>query len=373
MKKLLKTLFMAFAAMSLAGCSLQDLMFWKKSSEPEQQQKEEKPAEEQKPSEGGEEKPSEGGEEEALPVLQSISISGQFKTEYLVGEEFDKSGIVVTANYDKGGSKDVSSEASFSGFDSSVAGPCIVTVSFGGKSAEISLTISESAPEQAEFPVKDVIAFFDEAGLDVVVTSYSSANLEVEYEVDDSYPGYFDVYVTGSSHEEMVAYKDALILDGWVVVGEEDGDFRLQFGETNAFVDLIDCTDYLWISFFVKEESVIRTAEEVAGDINAVFNPLVGGDILDWYEDYGCYIGGLNFGAAEATTDEEHITELQNAAGTVYYYLPEYLELVAAEYEESDDDFYVGLQCAYVGVDIYAYINGSGNVIAQVQVYDLSI
>lgn len=249
MKKLWKSLFVAFAAVSLAGCSLQDLMFWKKSSEPEQQQKEEEKKEEQKPS----------GGEEAAPVLQSISVSGSFKTEYLVGEEFDKSGIIVTANYDKGGSKDVSAEASFSGFDSSVAGPCIVTVSFGGKSAEISLTISEPEKEQAVFPAKDVIAFFEEAGLDVVITSYSSSNIDVEYEIDDSFEGYFDVYVTGSSHEEMEAYKDACIADGWAVIGENEGDFRLQFGETNACVDLVDFVDYICVSFFIKSSTPVES------------------------------------------------------------------------------------------------------------------
>jgi len=349
---------MAFAAMSLAGCSLQDLMFWKKSSEPEQQQKEEKPAEEQKPSEGGEEKPSEGGEEEALPVLQSISISGQFKTEYLVGEEFDKSGIVVTANYDKGGSKDVSSEASFSGFDSSVAGPCIVTVSFGGKSAEISLTISESAPEQAEFPVKDVIAFFDEAGLDVVVSSYSSANLEIEYEVDDSFAGYFDVYVTGSSHEEMVAYKDALILDGWAVIGESEGDFRLQFGETNACVDLVDFTDYICISFFVKAEVATgMSPEEAVEDIASWF----GGSVSEVSEGVFATYGAFSAAAYSVEDMKGYVSSL---------FVPEEFELASDWAEENGAEGCVYVNAVLTVLEIYVYgetlyVDGDGYIVDE--------
>lgn len=81
----------------------------------------------------------------ADPVLMSIAVSGEYKTEYLVGEEFDSTGIIVMASYDKGEDKDVSSEASFSGFDSSIAGPCIVTASYQEKTAEINLVINEPA------------------------------------------------------------------------------------------------------------------------------------------------------------------------------------------------------------------------------------
>lgn len=74
-------------------------------------------------------------------VLESIAISGEFKTEYEVGEEFDASGIIVTASYEDESSKDVTSETTFSGFDSSVAGPCVVTASYEDKTASIDLTI----------------------------------------------------------------------------------------------------------------------------------------------------------------------------------------------------------------------------------------
>ena len=81
------------------------------------------------------------------PVLQSITISGTYKTEYLVGETFDNTGIVVTANYDDGSSEDVTASATFSGFSSVEAGSCVISVSYGGKTTQINLIIVEPTPE----------------------------------------------------------------------------------------------------------------------------------------------------------------------------------------------------------------------------------
>ena len=118
----------------------------------------------------------------------------------------------------------------------------------------ITYTVTVVAPVLKEFPAKDIIAFYEEAGLDVVIPNYVVASEEAYFEVDDSYEGYFDVYVTGSTHEEMIDYKDALLYDGWIVVGtSEDGDYRMQFGSTAAFVDLIDFSDYIAVSFYHEE------------------------------------------------------------------------------------------------------------------------
>ena len=101
----------------------------KKSEEPEKE-KEEKQDEGDKPA------------PEPAAQLTSISISGQFKAEYEVGDSFDPSGIVVTAAYDDGSEKDVSSQANFSGFDSSAPGECVITVSFEGQSASFTVQIN---------------------------------------------------------------------------------------------------------------------------------------------------------------------------------------------------------------------------------------
>ena len=123
-----------------------DGMMGKKSEEPKKEEKEEQPEQQE-----GEQ----GGEEQQQKQLVSISVSGQFKSEYELGDEaFDPTGVVVTAVYDDGSSEDVSSQASFGALDSSKTGSTTVTVSFGGQSAQIECTIIKThwtAAEKALF------------------------------------------------------------------------------------------------------------------------------------------------------------------------------------------------------------------------------
>ena len=115
----------------------------------------------------------------------------------------------------------------------------------------------------------------------------------------------------------------------------------------------------------------VKTAESVSTDINTIFNGLVGADIMSWYEDYNCYIGGLNLGAAKATTDEEHQAELKSATEFVAGYLPEYLTTEVSTYETTEDDYYIGLSVDEVGVDLFGYLNSDNNVIVQIQVSNI--
>ena len=111
----------------------------------------------------------------------------------------------------------------------------------------ITYTITVVEPALREFPTKDVIAFYEEAGIDVVVPSYTAASEAVEYEIDTETDGVFFVWVNDTTSAELVAYKEALKTDGWVVISDDEEtseDFGLQFGETLARVSLADFTAY---------------------------------------------------------------------------------------------------------------------------------
>ena len=79
-------------------------------------------------------------------ALASIAVSGQ-KTEFTLGETFSFGGT-VTATYADDSTKDVTSSATFSGYDMNTAGTQAVTVSYteGGitKTASYDITVSES-------------------------------------------------------------------------------------------------------------------------------------------------------------------------------------------------------------------------------------
>lgn len=68
-----------------------------------------------------------------VPELISITVTPPIKTTYNVGDELDTTGMVVTANFSDSSTKDVTSDATLSGFDSSAKGNVTVTVSYTEK------------------------------------------------------------------------------------------------------------------------------------------------------------------------------------------------------------------------------------------------
>ncbi len=77
--------------------------------------------------------------------LQSITIQEPQKKVYLVGEELDLIGLVVTAHYTDGSEKEVEAgNYEVTGFDSSTPGEKTVTVTFEGKSASFKVVVEKA-------------------------------------------------------------------------------------------------------------------------------------------------------------------------------------------------------------------------------------
>lgn len=74
--------------------------------------------------------------------LTSITLSGNYPTVFNVGDEFSHAGMKVMANYDDETSEDVTSSASFSGYNMNASGTQTVTVSYGGKTATYDITVN---------------------------------------------------------------------------------------------------------------------------------------------------------------------------------------------------------------------------------------
>lgn len=74
--------------------------------------------------------------------LTSITLSGNYPTVFNVGDEFSHTGMKVMANYDDETSEDVTSSASFSGYNMNASGTQTVTVSYGGKTATYDITVN---------------------------------------------------------------------------------------------------------------------------------------------------------------------------------------------------------------------------------------
>lgn len=75
-------------------------------------------------------------------VLQNISVSG-YKDSFSQGDDFEFGGK-VTATYSVGDDVDVTSEASFTGYDLSTVGTQTVTVSYGEKTTSYEIVVTKS-------------------------------------------------------------------------------------------------------------------------------------------------------------------------------------------------------------------------------------
>ncbi len=69
-------------------------------------------------------------EEESTATLVSIALSGTYPTSFYQGDAFSHEGMIVTANYDDASSANVTSSATFSGYNMSTTGDQTVTVSY---------------------------------------------------------------------------------------------------------------------------------------------------------------------------------------------------------------------------------------------------
>ncbi len=82
----------------------------------------------------------------AINPVELVSVAVKTmpnKTKYYVGDEFDQTGLTLTATYNNGKTETISSGITCTGFSSAAAGSKSVTASYGGKSTTFSVDIEE--------------------------------------------------------------------------------------------------------------------------------------------------------------------------------------------------------------------------------------
>ena len=281
MKKRKIMLLLPFTALILGGCSFQDVKNWVGSNiyfpvknwvedlfDPDGKKEEKK--------------------EEESAKLESIAISGDFKQEYELGEEFDKTGIIVTASYSNGSSRDVSSEASFEGFSSEAKGTVVVTVSFEGKTAELPLNIVKShwtASEQALFDqylYGVALPFIDGDGFSLTYSngwvygsgcsltgeellayealfSEAAGYVDITDEYEDATDGSFKAFRGTASTQQGTRYFDVIMYTYTGSAYSVGGSFVLQAADTYEY--LFPDTEALFAKYPLLTPFAIPTME----------------------------------------------------------------------------------------------------------------
>lgn len=289
----------------------------------------------------------------ALPTSEltseSTSVSTSVTTSVSTSESTSVSASTSTSESISSSSVITSASASSSAVSTSVSTSSVTSastsesVSSSATSSEVPTSVSTSESSSmtstsefvpVAFPAEDIELYFSLAGLDVVVPMYEIASEFGTFEIDDSVDAHYDVYPIDTTSAELVAYKEALKEAGWVVVSadeETSEDFRLQYGETDAYVDLLDYTSYAeegeapynLVSFFVKRTYTVESAIDA---VASILSSMLGETIEAVHSEQGHYLV-LNFGD---TIDEATLQMYSD-----YLFVPEGFEAVQEAWQSS--------------------------------------
>lgn len=111
-------------------------------------------------------------------TISSIAVSGNYKTEFNVGDDFSFGGT-VTATYSDDSTEDVTSDATFTGYDLSTAGNQTVTVTYEEKITTYGITVTSSVIPPSTGKTYEKISSLSSlsVGSKVIIGYESSGNL----------------------------------------------------------------------------------------------------------------------------------------------------------------------------------------------------
>ena len=169
----------------------------------------------------------------APATLLSISLSGTYPTEFGQGDAFSSEGIVVTANYDDQSTKNVTEDATFTGYDMDVLGEQTVTVSYEGQEATYTITVVEKKGTATNpYTVAEAVAYIGTLGSETSATevyvsgiisqvdSFNSKYGSITYWISDdgTTEGQMEVYSGLNINGEQFSAKDDLQVGDIVTV-----------------------------------------------------------------------------------------------------------------------------------------------------------
>lgn len=146
----------------------------------------------------------------AVPTFDSIKVTDPLQTEYKVGEDLNTEGMVVTAVYSDGTTREISKETySVTGYDKNTAGDQKVTVTYAGKTDTFTVTVKKDEQEPTD-PVLE----------NIEITKPNKTQYKIGEKLDLSGLGVKAVYSDGTSEMITEDYK----VDGFdsKTVGEKE-------------------------------------------------------------------------------------------------------------------------------------------------------
>lgn len=285
----------------------------------------------------------------AEKTLESISVDVTgAKTSYEVGEEFDTTGIVVTAHYNDETTADVSAIAEYAGFDSSATvAEQVITVSYlegeVTKTTSFNVEIVEPAPAKTDWTKeeKDLFAERFEGFRDVPFCpeindfawneQYSMYILTPEGDISEAVATAFADW----TNEQSNYYSD-FTEHGYVVLENYSGSYYLYWQQAAWFDEQI-------LDFQEKLDGYVPTFNPALLDFewNANLNAYTLGGFYDNNGYYQYYVG-------EELVSEDGFSAVEGAENVYYRYTTNGTVYLACIIQQSGESTVFGAQLWYV-------------------------
>ena len=177
-------------------------------------------------------------------ILESIAVTTEPKTQYNLDEDFDSSGMVVTATYSDGSTAEVTGYT-ISGYDKNTLGYQIITVTYDGKTAQFSVKVIDPILPMVETPTA-LPAGGNYSMAQVVILATSTSGADIYYTINGTVP-------TSSSEKYVVPINinvSTTLRAIAVKSGMNDSDlmtetYTINISLITAFTSLIDAANYL--------------------------------------------------------------------------------------------------------------------------------
>ena len=179
----------------------------------------------------------------APATLVSISLSGTYPTEFGQGDAFSSEGIVVTANYDDQSTKNVTEDATFTGYDMDVLGEQAVTVSYEGQEATYTINVVEKKGTATNpYTVAEAVAYIGTLGSATSETEVYVSGIISQVDSFNSKYGSITYWISddGTTEGQMEVYS-GLNINGKQFSAKDD----LQVGDivtVKGYVKMYDTT-----------------------------------------------------------------------------------------------------------------------------------
>lgn len=199
------------------------------------------------------------------PTLDSISLSGSYQTEYVIGEAYNSTGLVVTAKYSDESTRQVA-DYTVSGFDSSSVGQKTVVITYQEKTANYTVNVSAVDPTHIDITINVTVS-----GIETYAKNHSHIYMYQKFASNEwsftpmkntsghLWTATFNQIKVGKSYEYNFYYGDDKLPD-------LDNGKNVISGNSRTMTVTFDKTVYPLTASFNVVEPAVKTLDSISLD-----------------------------------------------------------------------------------------------------------